>query len=103
MNIEPVGVVPWRDYARWRHGLESALDGELWLHRHVWRGRVMAHLVSANREALVRYGLSVGLHPSRLQYRPLKDPRSGRTSPAWHWDLVGPWVPTVNRSTREAA
>lgn len=98
-----VAGVPWREYAKWRHGLEGALDGALWLHRHTWRGRAMAHLVSTDREALVRYGLSVGLHPSRLQYRPLKDPRSGVTVPAWHWDLVGPWVPTTPAVQRVAA
>jgi hypothetical protein len=29
----------------------------------------------------------------RLQYKPLKDPRTGERRPAWHWDLVGPYLP----------
>ena len=67
--------------------------GGLWLHRHTWKGSAMAHLVSSDRDHLERVGLSLGLHPARLQYRPLRDPRSGEREPAWHWDLVGPWIP----------
>lgn len=70
-----------------------AMDGGLWLHRHVWRGRPMAHLVSTDREELIRYGISVGLPVSRLQYKPLKDPRTGDRREAWHWDLVGDLLP----------
>ena len=69
------------------------MDGGLWLHRHVWKGRPMAHLVSANRARLLAYGRRVGLAPERLQYKPLKDPRTGQRRAAWHWDLVGPWIP----------
>ena len=29
------------------------MDGGLWLHRHVWKGRPMAHLVSTDRERLI--------------------------------------------------
>ena len=53
----------------------------------------MAHLVSNNREALVAYGRPVGLNPDRLQYKPLRDPRDEIRRDAWHWDLVGPWLP----------
>ena len=67
--------------------------GGLWLHRHTWMGRPMAHLVSSDRRLLIGYGLSVGLNPERLQYKPLRDPRDGARRAAWHWDLVGPWLP----------
>lgn len=70
-----------------------AMSGGLWLHRHLWKGRPMAHLVSTDRERLLEYGRSVGLPASRLQYKPLKDPRSGERQPAWHWDLVGDLLP----------
>jgi len=53
----------------------------------------MAHLVSTDRITLVRWGMSVGLNPHRLQYKPLRDPRDGVRRDAWHWDLVGPWLP----------
>jgi hypothetical protein len=71
-----------------------AMEGGLWLHRHVWRGRPMAHLVSTNRERLMQYGRSVGLPTHRLQDKPLKDPRTGERRPAWHWDLVGDLLPS---------
>jgi hypothetical protein len=70
-----------------------AMDGGLWLHRHVWRGRRMAHLVSTDRERLLAFGRDVGLPAERLQFKALKDPRTGERRPAWHWDLVGAWVP----------
>lgn len=70
-----------------------AMDGGLWMHRHVWRGRLMAHLVSTDRELLLEYGRSAGLPASRLQYKPLKDPRTGDRREAWHWDLVGDLLP----------
>jgi len=85
--------VPWREFARRRDGMIHAMDGGLWLHRHTWRGTPMAHLVSADRAALLAYGASVGLPAARLQYKPLKDPRTGERRPAWHWDLVGRFVP----------
>ena len=53
----------------------------------------MAHLVSSDREALVLYGRPLGLNPDRLEYKPLRDPRTGVRRDAWHWDLVGPWIP----------
>ena len=70
-----------------------AMEGGLWLHRHVWKGRSMAHLVSTDRELLLAYGSQVGLPPGRLQYKPLKDPRTGERREAWHWDLGGPFLP----------
>ena len=70
-----------------------AMDGGLWLHRHVWKGRPMAHLVSIDRERLLEYGRSVRLPVARLQYMPLKDPRTGERRDAWHWDLVGDLLP----------
>jgi hypothetical protein len=72
-----------------------AMSGGLWLHRHVWKGRPMAHLVSSDREQLIAYGRAVGLNPERLQYKPLRDPRDRERRDAWHWDLVGPWLPSA--------
>ena len=73
--------------------MTHAMSGGLWLHRHMWLGRPMAHLVSSNRELLVHYGRALGLNPERLQYKPLRDPRDEIRRDAWHWDLVGPWLP----------
>ena len=70
-----------------------AMDGGLWLHRHTWFGRRMAHLVSTNRDLLLAYGRHVGLPDERLQWKPLKDPRTGERRDAWHWDLVGRFLP----------
>jgi hypothetical protein len=70
-----------------------AMDGGLWMHHHVWLGRPMAHLVSVDRVALLDWGARVGLPPERLQFRPLKDPRTGLVRDAWHWDLAGPYLP----------
>jgi hypothetical protein len=53
----------------------------------------MAHLVSTNRERLLDYGAAIGLAPTRLQYKPLRDPRTGERREAWHWDLGGPHLP----------
>lgn len=86
-------VPPWREFDRRRDGMLHAMIGGLWLHRHVWKGRPMAHLVSTNRERLLAYGRQVGLPPERLQYKPLKDPRTGERREAWHWDLLGPYLP----------
>ena len=69
------------------------MDGGLWLHRHVWLGRQMAHLVSTDREKLIAYGRSVGLPESRLQFKRLRDPRTRERKDAWHWDLGGPYLP----------
>jgi len=64
-----------------------ALDGGVWLHRHRLHDQPMAHVVSADKERLLAWGQSQGLHPEWLQYKPLKDPRTGQRVPAWHWDL----------------
>jgi hypothetical protein len=84
-----------REFQSRREGMIYAMDGGLWLHRHVWLGRPMAHLVSTDRELLIRYGVAVGLPVDRLQFKPLKDPRTGQRRDAWHWDLVGRSLPPV--------
>ena len=62
----------------------------------------MAHLVSTDRLLLLAYGRSVGLPASRLQFKPLKDPRTGVRRDAWHWDLVSRFLPpTVQDTPRE--
>ncbi|HEX4932123.1 MAG TPA: hypothetical protein VFV33_03025 [Gemmatimonadaceae bacterium] len=76
-----------------RDGMIHAMEGGLWLHRHVWKGRPMAHLVSTSREQLLAYGRVVGLPDERLQFKPLKDPRTTERREAWHWDLVGRFLP----------
>lgn len=76
-----------------RDGMIHAMEGGLWLHRHVWKGRPMAHLVSTNRMLLLAYGRAVGLPAERLQFKPLKDPRTTERREAWHWDLVGRFLP----------
>jgi len=53
----------------------------------------MAHLVSVDRTLLLEYGRAVGIPEDRLQFKPLKDPRTGVRRDAWHWDLVGAWLP----------
>ena len=58
----------------------------------------MAHLVSTDREGLLAYGRRVGLPDERLQRKPLKDPRTGERREAWHWDLVGPFLPPVTKA-----
>jgi len=80
-----------------RAGMIHAMDGGLWLHRHVWKGRAMAHLVSTDRARLVAYGLAVGLSEERLQFKPLKDPRTTERREAWHWDLMGRFLPPRER------
>ena len=84
---------PYREFERRRDGMIHAMDGGLWLHRHVWQGRRMAHLVSTDRARLLEYGRQVGLPEERLQFKPLKDPRTGLRRDAWHWDLVGEFLP----------
>ncbi|HEX7123618.1 MAG TPA: hypothetical protein VF178_14680 [Gemmatimonadaceae bacterium] len=81
------------EFDRRRDGMIHAMDGGLWLHRHVWLGRPMAHLVSTDRERLLAWGRRAGLAEHRLQYKPLRDPRTGRRRDAWHWDLAGPYLP----------
>ena len=84
---------PYREFERRRDGMIFAMEGGLWLHRHRYRGHPMAHLVSTDRERLVAYGRAAGLSVERLQYKPLRDPRTGDRRDAWHWDLVGEFLP----------
>lgn len=84
---------PFREFHSRREGMIYAMDGGLWLHRHVWKGRSLAHLVSTDRERLLAYGRRVGMPAERLQFKPLKDPRTGMRRDAWHWDLGGPVLP----------
>jgi hypothetical protein len=88
-----VRVPSFREFEKRRDGMVYAMDGGLWLHRHRWNGRPLAHLVSTNRELLLEYGLAVGIDAARLQFKPLKDPRTGIRRDAWHWDLGGPYLP----------
>jgi hypothetical protein len=90
----------WIEFPNRREGMVHAMSGGLWLHRHVWLGRPMAHLVSSDRARLLAWGERVGLPAARLQYHPLKDPRDGTRRDAWHWDLVGPYLP-ARRSAAE--
>lgn len=83
----------WREFSRRRDGLLHALDGGLWLHRFVLDGRPMAHLVSSDRERLLAWGREAGLDLRWIQYKPLKDPRTGVRVPMWHWDLWGDLLP----------
>ena len=83
----------WVEFPNRRDGMIHAMDGGLWLHRHIWLGRAMAHLVSTDRDRLLAWGARVGIPAERLQYHPLKDPRSGERREAWHWDLGGPYLP----------
>jgi hypothetical protein len=69
-----------------------ALDGGVWLHRHRLHGERMAHIVSADRDRLLALGRDLGLHATWLQYKPLKDPRTGKRVPAWHWDVWGAYL-----------
>jgi len=92
-----MGDLPYREFERRRDGMIHAMDGGLWLPRHVWKGRPMAHLVSTDRDRLLAYGRQVGLTEDRLQHKPLKDPRTGERVEAWHWDLVGPFLPPPSR------
>lgn len=87
-----------QEFAKRRDGMIHAMDGGLWLHRHVWFGRRMAHLVSTDRLRLLEYGRLVGLPDERLQFKPLKDPRTGGRRDTWHWDLVGKFLPPESES-----
>ncbi len=81
-----------RQFDKRRDGMVHALDGGLWLHRHVLNGESMAHLVSSDRHLLLRIGDRLGMNEDWLQYKPLKDPRTGRRVEAWHWDLRGRYL-----------
>jgi hypothetical protein len=95
--------VGFEEFASRRAGMIHAMDGGLWLHRHVWYGTAMAHLVSTDRERLVAYGLIVGLPMGRLQFKMLKDPRTGIRRATWHWDLVGRFLPEPRDREDEGA
>jgi hypothetical protein len=82
-----------REFLFRRDGMIYAMDGGLWLHRHVWKGEPMVHLVSTDRRRLEQFGHALGLPVHRLQFKPLKDPRTGVRREAWHWDLLGPVYP----------
>lgn len=82
-----------REFAKRRDGMVHAMDGGVWLHRHVWLGRPMVHLVSTDRARLLAYGDALGIPRDRLQYKPLRDPRTDVRRDAWHWDLGGPVYP----------
>jgi len=82
-----------REFVKRREGMIHAMDGGLWLHRHVWKGHRMVHLVSTDRARLLTYGRAIGMPERRLQYKPLRDPRTGIRVAAWHWDLGGPVLP----------
>jgi hypothetical protein len=82
-----------REFVKRRAGMIHAMDGGLWLHRHVWKGRPMVHMVSTDRERLLAYGRALGIPAHRLQYKPLRDPRTEIRVEAWHWDLGGPVLP----------
>jgi hypothetical protein len=91
-------MAPYREFSSRREGMIYAMQGGLWLHRHRWKGRPMAHLVSTDKACLLEYGARAGLPPERLQYKPLKDPRTGVRRDAWHWDLGGPFLPAPSSS-----
>ena len=84
------------EFLKRKEGMQHAMDGGLWLHRHVWLGRPMVHLVSTDRERLLQYGRAVGIPESRLQFKPLRDPRNAIRRDAWHWDLGGPVLPPID-------
>jgi hypothetical protein len=90
-----------REFDRPRDGMIHAMDGGLWLHFHTWKGTPMAHLVSTSRELLLAYGRRVGIPADRLQHKPLRDPRTGRRREAWHWDLVGRFLPPRAQDTAD--
>lgn len=93
--------VLFREFASRREGMIFAMEGGLWLHRHVWKGTPMAHLVSTNRLLLLEYGRRTRLPAERLQFKALKDPRTGIRCDAWHWDLVGRFLPPERKGTSE--
>jgi hypothetical protein len=75
------------EFARRREGMIYALDGGMWFHRHSYNGEPMAHVVSSDKELLLRFGEEIGMLPEWLQYKRLRDPRTGKRVEAWHWDL----------------
>jgi hypothetical protein len=92
LGVQSVEVV-YREFTSRREGMIFAMEGGLWLHRHVWKGTPMAHLISTNQLLLLEYGRRIRLPAERLQFKALKDPRTGIRRDAWHWDLVGRFLP----------
>jgi hypothetical protein len=80
-----------------------ALDGGVWLHRHSLYGEPMVHLVSSSQERLLVVGRQLGMHPEWLQYKPLKDPRTGIRVPAWHWDVRGSYLKRLDAAADRPA
>ena len=98
MSMTQAAVIPaFREFARRRDGMIHAMDGGLWLHRHSWKGRRLAHLVSIDKKLLLAYAAQAGIPVERLQYKRLKDPRTGVRRDTWHWDLGGPFLPPPSR------
>ena len=60
----------------------------------------MVHLVSTDRDRLLAYGRAIGIPLARLQYKPLRDPRTAIRCDAWHWDLGGPVLPPDDPTLR---
>ena len=57
----------------------------------------MAHLVSADKARLLTLGRELGFSAEWLQYKPLKDPRTGARVEAWHWDVLGSRLRVLDR------
>lgn len=55
----------------------------------------MAHLVSADRARLLAAAVDIRFPVERMQFKPLKDPRTGIRREAWHFDLGGPFLPPL--------
>jgi hypothetical protein len=91
-----------REFVKRIDGMMHVMNGGVWLHRHVWLGRKMVHLVSIDRELLAAYGRMLGIDRYHLQFKPLKDPRTGERRDAWHWDLGGPVLPPDDPALRES-
>ena len=92
-----MGEVPPIEFERRREGMTHALDGSLWLYRHVNNGEAMAHLVSSDKQLLLEIGQRLGMAPQWLQYKPLKDPRTAKRVDAWHWDLRGRFLEAASK------
>jgi hypothetical protein len=90
---KPADAEPWREFPARRDGVIHALDGGMWLHRWRLDGAPMAHLVSSDKDSLLAWGRDHGMDERWIQYKPLKDPRTGERVSAWHWDLFGDAIP----------
>lgn len=53
----------------------------------------MAHLVSTDHTRLMAVAVDIRFPVERLQFKPLRDPRTGIRRDAWHFDLGGPFLP----------